>query len=194
MKKFFSCDFYRRPRVIILNCPLDFLVTLAIDLWKSLIWSHLYRVSQKFVPLISCTITFDQNFILREISRRCLFLCQVHVFRISVTGMPFLFFITFCSRCGMKWHRACSNKWSILTFFITWCAGSSSTPKQYLFSLGSWKKIYFGHSSKKDNQQGFCNSLQIWNELGVNSLSPPSQGPLILNISNSLSWPFYLAC
>ena len=22
-----------------------------------------YRVSQKFVPLISCTITFDQNFI-----------------------------------------------------------------------------------------------------------------------------------
>ena len=91
MKKFFSCDFYRRPRVIILNCPLDFLVTLAIDLWKSLIWSHLYRVSQKFVPLISCTITFDQNFILREISRRCLFLCQVHVFRISVNGMPFLF-------------------------------------------------------------------------------------------------------
>ena len=107
MKKFFSCDFYRRPRVITLNCPLDFLVTLAIDLWKSLIWSHLYRVSQKFVPLISCTITFDQNFILCEISRRCLFLCQVHVFRLSVTGMPFLFFITFCSRCGMKWHRAC---------------------------------------------------------------------------------------
>ena len=23
----------------------------------------IYRVSQKFVPLISCTITFDQNFI-----------------------------------------------------------------------------------------------------------------------------------
>ena len=106
MKKFFFFFFYRRPRVITLNCPLDFLVTLAIDLWKSLIRSHLYRVSQKFVPLISCTITFDQNFILREISR-CLFLCQVHVFRISVTGMPFLFFITFCSRCGMKWHRAC---------------------------------------------------------------------------------------
>ena len=62
---------------------------------------------------------------------------------------------------------------SILSFFITWCAGASSIPKQYLFSLDSWKKTYFGHSSKKDNhprplpQQGFCTSLQIWDELGV---------------------------
>ena len=51
---------------------------------------------------------------LHEIARRCLFLYQVQVFRISVTGMPFLFcfvlfcfFITFCSRCGMKWDTAC---------------------------------------------------------------------------------------
>ena len=60
-----------------------------------------YRVSQKFVPLISCTIAFDQNFtfifffiflLLHEIFRRCSFLYQVHVFRISVTGMLFLFF------------------------------------------------------------------------------------------------------
>ena len=51
-----------------------------------------FRMSQKFVPLISCTVTFDQNFLfLHEISRRCLFLYQVHVFRISVTGTPFLF-------------------------------------------------------------------------------------------------------
>ena len=34
--------------------------------------SIIYRVSQKFVPLISCAITFDQNFIFHEISRRCL--------------------------------------------------------------------------------------------------------------------------
>ena len=26
---------------------------------------------------------------------------------------------------------------------------------QYLFSLGSWKKIDFGHSSEKDNHPGF---------------------------------------
>ena len=45
---------------------------------------------------------------LGEIFRRCLFLYQVHVFRISVTSMPFLFFfITFCSLCGMNLDTAC---------------------------------------------------------------------------------------
>ena len=39
---------------------------------------------------------------------------------------PFCFFITFCSRCGMKWDRAFG---SILSFFITWCAGCRSIPK-----------------------------------------------------------------
>ena len=48
-------------------------------------------MSQKFVPLISCTTSFDQHFILHEIFRRCLFLYRVHVFRISVNVMPFLF-------------------------------------------------------------------------------------------------------
>ena len=70
-----------------------------------------YRVSQKFVPLISCTMIFDQNLFLHEISRRCLFLYREHMLRISVTDMPFLFcfvfFITFCSRCGMVWDTAC---------------------------------------------------------------------------------------
>ena len=33
--------------------------------------------------------------------------------------------------------------------FITWCAGSSSTPKQNLFSLGSWKKYILGIQPKK---------------------------------------------
>ena len=37
---------------------------------------------------------------------------------------------------------------------MTWCARASSTPTQYLFSLGSWKKIYFGHSFKKVNHPG----------------------------------------
>ena len=118
---------------------------------------------------------------LHEIARRCLFLYQVQVFRISVTGMPFLFcFVLYF----FSSHFVAVAAWSgiqrvdpqmiHLSFFITWCAGSSSTPKQYLFSLGSWKKNYFGHSSKKDNhpdplpQQGFCIFLQIWNELGVN--------------------------
>ena len=59
---------------------------------------------------------------------------------------PFCFCITFCSRCGMKWDTAFG---SILSFFITWCAGSSSTPKQNLFSSGSWKKFILGIHLKK---------------------------------------------
>ena len=60
---------------------------------------------------------------------------------------PFcFFFITFCSRCGMKWDTAFG---SILSFSITWCEGSSLTPKQNLFSLGSWKKYILGIHPKK---------------------------------------------
>ena len=56
--------------------------------------------------------------------------------------------------------------------------------------------IYFMHSSEKDNhpsslpQQGFCTSLQIWDELSVTWQTKPrfffclpSQGPLILKHS-----------
>ena len=131
------------------------------------------RVSRKFVPLISCTImTFDQNFIFTW-----------NFYKIFISGMPFLFACLFV--CLFFYHSVALAAWSgiqrvdqqmiasILSFFITWCAGASSIPKQYLFSLDSWKKTYFGHSSKKDNhprplpQQGFCTSLQIWDELDV---------------------------
>ena len=51
----------------------------------------------------------------------------------------FVFFITFCSRCGLKWDTACRPTDDRIHFklFITWCAGASSTTKQYLFSLDS---------------------------------------------------------
>ena len=59
----------------------------------------------KFVRQISCTITFDQNFISTslKISKRCLLRYRVLLFRSSVTGMPPLFgclflfcFVLFC--------------------------------------------------------------------------------------------------
>ena len=50
-----------------------------------------YRVSQKFVPLNSCTIILIKTSFLHETAGRCLFLYLVHVFRISVTGIPILF-------------------------------------------------------------------------------------------------------
>ena len=55
-----------------------------------------------------------------------------------------VFFITYCSRCSMKWHCVLTHRWSILSFFITCCAEASSAPKQYLFSLGSGKKNILG--------------------------------------------------
>ena len=86
-----------------------------------------YRVSQRFVPVILCAITFDWI-------KTLLLLYRVHVFRISVTGMPPLFFMTFCSYCSMECDTA-GHRWSILSFFITWCARQISTPKQYLFRI-----------------------------------------------------------
>ena len=66
-----------------------------------------------------------------------------------------LFFMTFCSYCSMKCDTA-GHRWSILSFFITWCARQISTPKQYLFRIHMHlkKNIYFGLSSKKDNHPG----------------------------------------
>ena len=56
------------------------------------------------VPKVGSSNFMHYNFwsklFLHEISRRGLFLYQVQVFRISVTG-------TFCRRCGMKWDTAC---------------------------------------------------------------------------------------
>ena len=63
------------------------------------------------------------------------------------------------------------------------------------------------YRSKKDNhprplpQQGFCTSLQIWDELGVTWQTVkqrvvvvvvflPSQGPWNLHFLNTFSWPF----
>ena len=142
----------------------------------------IYRVYQKFVPLISCTITFDHNYIftwncskmyIRRYTRYILE--DGHIFRISVTDMPLSFFLS---------HSVAVEAWigiqrvdpQMIHFklFYHLVGRIQFNPKQNLFSLGSWKKKYFGHSTKKDNnfgplpQQGFCTSLQIWNELGVN--------------------------
>ena len=133
-----------------------------------------YGVSQKFVPLISCTIIFDQNLFLHEISRRCLFLYREHMFRISVTGMPFLvffFFITFCSRCGMEWDTACRPTDDPFWAFLSPGAQEPAQPPNNICSLSAAEKKYI--LGTKDNhpgpllQQGFSTSSEIWDELSV---------------------------
>ena len=124
---------------------LDFFNTFKHTLIKMEL--KIYRVSQKFVPLISCTITFDQNFIFTwNFSKMFISLSSTCIQNFSNWHALFVFFITFCGRCGMKWDTACKPTWS-------WCAGASSTPTQHKFCLvyRQLKKIYFGHSSKKDN-------------------------------------------
>ena len=90
---------------------------------------------------------------------------------------------------------------------------SQFNPQTIFVSLGSWKTNILDIHPKKDDhsdpfpQQGFCTSLQIWNELGVTWQTKqilcfffvclffvffPSQG-LILHIR--FSWSFLdLAC
>ena len=138
-----------------LSCNLSFELSLHIrDFWRCIF--NLYRVSQEFVPLILCTITFDQNFIFTwnstemfiSLSRTC-----IQKFSYWHTLSVLFCFVVFLS------HSVAVAAWSgilrvdpqmiYIELFITWCAGASSAPKQYLFSLGSWKNIR--HSSKKDN-------------------------------------------
>ena len=107
-----------------------------------------YRVSQKFVPLNSCTITFDQNFIFIW---NCLkmFISLFSTCIQNFSNWHALFFITFCSRCCMKWDTACRQT-DYPFWAITWCSRASSTPKQYLFSLGkNGKKYILGIHPKK---------------------------------------------
>ena len=74
-----------------------------------------YKVSQKFVPLNSCTITFDQNFIFTWncwkmfISLFSTCIQNFSYWHAHFVLFCFFFFITFsfCSRCCMKWDTAC---------------------------------------------------------------------------------------
>ena len=114
------------------------------------------RVSQKFVPLISCAITFDQNFyhfylkFQRDVYCSIEYMyseCQLPVFPLWL----FVYHILL-RRYGMEWDKSCSLKsprWSIAFFVFTWCAVATSTLTiSFFFRLGNWKK-YFEHLSKK---------------------------------------------
>ena len=103
----------------------------------------------------------------------------------------FVFFITFCSRRDMKWDTAFG---SISSFFITWCAGSSSTPKQNLFSLGNWKKYILGIHTKK-----IIIPVPFHSKAFVLLYNFQTSWALIGRLSRGFfaisgAWPFYLAC
>ena len=132
-------------------------------------------MSQKFVPLISCTITFDQNYIFT-------WNCEKMFISLSST----------CIQNFSNWHALCVFL-SHSVAVAAWIGIQRVDPQMIHFELfyhlvrriqfnppkkcvyfRQLKKIYVGHASKKDNhpgplpQQDFCTSLQIWNELYVN--------------------------
>ena len=96
-----------------------------------------YSVSQTFVSFMHY-ITFDQNFILHEISRRFLFLNRVHVFNRGHAVYLSFFFLSYSVAVeGSGIQHVDPQMIYLLSFFITWCAGASPTSKHYLFSSGS---------------------------------------------------------
>ena len=69
-----------------------------------------------------------------------------------------------------------THRWSILSFFITWCARASSTPNNIFFSLGSWEKDILGIHPKTiiipasfHSKILYCSTT--WDELGVTWLT-----------------------
>ena len=64
------------------------------------------------------------------------------------------FFITFCSRCGMKWDTACRPTNDPFWAFLSPGAQDPVQPPNNIYLFRQLKKNYFGHSSKKDNHPG----------------------------------------
>ena len=89
--------------------------------------------------------------------------------------LPIFFYQWFfiCSRCGMKWDTVCRPTDDPFWVFLSPGTQEQVHPQTLFVYFRQLKKICIGHSSKKDNhpcllpQQGFCTSLQIWDQLGV---------------------------
>ena len=113
-------------------------------------------MSQKFVPLISCAITFDQNFIFTwnfwkffiALSSKC-------IQRISDRHVPLC--ILSHSVTVAAWRdESCSVQrveppddpfW---VFFIAWYAGGTFSPRQYhFFFIKQLKKLFLAFIQKK---------------------------------------------
>ena len=68
-----------------------------------------------------------------------------------------VFFITFCSRCGMVWDTACRPTDDPFWAFLSPGAQEPAETQTIFVHFRKLKKIYiyFGHSSTKDNHPGF---------------------------------------
>ena len=138
---------------------------------------------------------------LHEISR-CLFLYRVHLFRISVTGMPFSFFITFCTRCGMEWDTACRPTDDPFWAFLSPGAQEPVHPQTIFVYFRQLKNILYVlgiHPKKIIIPASFHSKafvLLYKFETSWALIGRLSRGFFAISGANlnSFSWPFYLAC
>ena len=111
-----------------------------------------------------------ETFFLLEISRRCLFLYRIHVFRISVTGMSlcffffcFFFLITVCLTFWIRrrlWaccpHDCVDPQMIHFELFYHLVRRSQFNPQTIFVSLGSWKKEGRSSSNSGYKIQKIC--------------------------------------
>ena len=125
-------------------------------------------------------------------------LSRTYVQNFSNWHALFLFFITFCSRCGMVWDTACRPTDDPFWAFLSPGAQEPAETQTIFVHFRKLKKIYiyFGHSSTKDNHPGFVLPQKFetsWALLGRLSrgffLVLPSQGPPILKIRSLFTNP-----
>ena len=115
-----------------------------------------YRVSQKLVPVISCTITFDQNFIFTWNCKMFIALSSTYIQKFSNWHAPFVFISqkSFWNHCSMEWDtlyrvRDDSDHFEL---FYHLERRSLFKRKQYIFEIKQLeKKHILGIHPKKDN-------------------------------------------
>ena len=131
-----------------------------------------YRVSQKFVPVISCTITFDHNFIFTwNCKKMFIALSSTCIQKFINWHAPFVFISqkSFCSHFGMECYtlRRATDDLDHCELFYHLVRRSLFNPQTIFFSIRQLKtKAYFGHLFKKryshpSPQWDFCTSVQI---------------------------------
>ena len=148
-----------------------------------------YRVSQKFVPLISCARSkLLIILLLHEISKRCLFALSrtctqtsdnsLLIQMLSYQCASFVCLLITFRKDNASWswirHVACRAPddpfWAVFFLYNLVCS-SHFNPLTSItfFRLGSWKNIYILgiHPKKAFPQWDFWTSLQIWHQLHV---------------------------
>ena len=119
----------------------------------------------------------------------------------------FVFFITSCSRSGMKWDTACRPTDDPFWAFLSPSAQEPvQAPNNICLVLAAEKNIYIGHSSKKDNHPFHSKAFVLLYKFETSRallgrlsrfflFLASSEASNFLNILNSLSWPSLdLAC